>query len=272
MPDPGKLIAEDEMVTELASKLAESVDAFGSQMLEQIANSYGDPDALPDAFDVSNPEVKAFLEASAGELADIDDTTRDYLRDYVAKAYEDGKSIDDMVADMESDTNLAFGEARSELIARTEVLGASNFGTLSGLKQSGVIDKKVWLATPGTKGSRDGSDGQADHEALGAMDPIGINEKWIEPEFGDELDHPGDGPPRQCCNCRCALSGWVDDPEGFDEGKSVAKAAKGRALHTSHAEIEKLRAPHERAIREAAAKVLGKQRAAVVAALRKAKR
>jgi phage portal protein BeeE len=264
IPDPEKLVGEDELIAELAGKVAKAIEDFGNQ-------AFGALDAeglLTDeagAFSMSNPTVATYLEDFSSEaVGNITETTRSYLKDFLSKAYANGDSIDDMVAELTSDSNFAFGEARAENIARTETLGASNFGTLDGFKQSGVIDKKVWLATPGTHGSRES------HEALDGK-VIGVDEDFTDTATGAAGQCPGDfGDPASDCQCRCAVSAWVDDPEGY-EPKGITKAAKGRPLH-GQAHLESKRAPHEAALKSAAVAVLAKQRAAVVKALKKARK
>jgi len=75
---------------------------------------------------------------------------------------------------------------RSTLIARTEVLNASNSGALEAYKQSGVVEKKEWLSTMDDR-VRD------EHAALNG-EVVGIDKPFSNGEM-----YPGE------CNCRCTI-------------------------------------------------------------------
>lgn len=87
---------------------------------------------------------------------------------------------------------------RALRIARTEVVSASNVGSLAGAKSLDMPMDKVWIATADGR-TRD------DHMALNGTE-IGINEKFDV--GGEYLECPGDpdGSPEQVINCRCTLA------------------------------------------------------------------
>ena len=146
------------------------------------------------------------------------------------------------------------GDARAERIARTEVLRSSNFGTLEAYRQTGVVEKKMWLATPGTTGSRES------HEELDGS-VIGLNEEWTDPATGKKALHPGGfDDPASDCNCRCAVTAWIDDP-----GKAMRVKASRSALYRAHVER---RQAWQRRSQKAVAGGLTRQRDAVMRVLR----
>lgn len=258
IPEIVNSITDEELAAELAPILAQAIADFGSAALEQIANSYDGDGEIPDAFSMTNPAVTEYLENFGAEMVGgIGDTTRERLASLLSDAYANGDGIDDVVAALQDESNGAFGDARAENIARTEIVGGSNFGTLDGYKQSGVVDNKGWMATPGTQGSRES------HEDLDGVE-IGIHEVWTDRATGATAQHPGGfGDPASDCNCRCSIYAAIDD---HDDGK--AWRSKGE----SHASIERRRAPHVAKMKAAAAKVLDAQRAEVIKRLlRKAK-
>jgi hypothetical protein len=81
----------------------------------------------------------------------------------------------------------AFGRDRAEMIARTELIRASNQGTLNGFQASGVVLQKEWTT----------------------FDPCPIceeNEEQGPIDLGDEFASGDDAPPAHP-NCKCALVG-----------------------------------------------------------------
>jgi hypothetical protein len=91
---------------------------------------------------------------------------------------------------------------RSEMIARTEVHAAANYGSIESVRSAeerlGVEMLKSWLPT------MDGRTRPA-HADMAGADPIPTDDKFdVE---GEEMDRPGDpaGSPDNVINCRCVL-------------------------------------------------------------------
>lgn len=102
--------------------------------------------AIDIAFDVSEPAVRAFLLAREQRFAQfVNETTWQQLKDSLTEGLDNGETLPDLMSRVE---NVMAGRIRSssEVIARTEVIGASNGGTLLAWEQSDVVDGKVWLA------------------------------------------------------------------------------------------------------------------------------
>ena len=132
----------------------------------------------------------------AAELVtQIEENTRDMLRDTIEQALDEGLSAAD-VADLIAES-AGFSDYRSEMIARTEILRANNQGNLRGYKDAGV-EKKEWL----TAGDDLVSEECDENEAAG---PIGL----------DEAFPSGDDAPPLHPNCRCSIAPVIED-EGAD--------------------------------------------------------
>jgi HK97 family phage portal protein len=87
--------------------------------------------------------------------------------------------------------------ARAQMIARTEVLAASNFGHISLYKQSGVVDEKMWLAALDERTRPDHVTAHKQRVALNAKFQVG----------GEQMDAPGvGGSAKQVVNCRCTTA------------------------------------------------------------------
>lgn len=178
-------------------------------------------------FDVSNPYAQqAIVGGSGQQIQSIARTTqRDAMR-AIKDAYEQGLSIPD-TADLIRSTIKGSTEARARLIARTELAGAVNSGSLAATRmvsaQTGTTYYKIWMTAGGARFPRhetyDGLDGQTVH---------------IDDQFdvgGDMLDCPGDpiGSPGEVCNCRCTMS-YTDDAGDLTAAVTLESVAKARPL------------------------------------------
>jgi hypothetical protein len=141
-----------------------------------------------------------FADKQAGDLVTgINETTRDTLGQLVADAIASDSDVDEL-ADRIEESGL-FSDYRAEMIARTEINRAQNFGTLSA----------------GREAEADGMDGLQKIWTLGP-DPCPLCEEAAE-EGAQDLDQDfgdaGDAPPLHP-NCQCELELVVLD-EGEDE-------------------------------------------------------
>lgn len=154
-------------------------------------------------FDVTNPLTAKVLASAASQVTNIAETTQLNVMRSISVAYDQGLSIPSTAALIRS----GMAEAapwRATLIARTELAGAVNGGSLAAVqivsKATGDTYLKVWMTAPGAIYPRheeyDGLDGQT--VPLSGKFSVGA----------DTLDHPGDpaGSPEEVCNCRCAMS------------------------------------------------------------------
>lgn len=119
-----------------------------------IINMLGRPDVV---FDVADPKVREYTGTRLQKFSRrINQTTKDRVQDALRLGYEAQESI----PDIRSRVELVFEQAtkekldspsnlpgwRAELIARTEISGAHNFGNMTGMKQVGVF-KHMWLTS-----------------------------------------------------------------------------------------------------------------------------
>lgn len=93
------------------------------------------------------------------------------------------------------------GPFRALRIARTEVVGGFERGTLESYKRSGVVQRKGWL-TARDANVRPTQPGDFDHRAADGQ------ERALDTPFdvsGERLMFPGDpsGSPKNIINCRC---------------------------------------------------------------------
>lgn len=138
-----------------------------------------------------------FLNLSEG----ITETTKELLYQVLVTAQRDGLGFDDIVKQLES-TELSKNRAR--LIARTETVTAANSGAYLAAKESGILVKKVWIATRDHRTRHDHS--SVSKEEIDADLPFKVG--------AYEMLYPGirkqpNGlavPAKEVVNCRCVVA------------------------------------------------------------------
>lgn len=168
--------------------------------LELIVQYFGD-EALNDigatiAFDVLDTRCIEFLKVRAQRFAKrVNDVTWEGLRESLRQGITDGEGI----PQLERRVLEVMGErirSSPETIARTEVVGASNGGTMLAWEQSGIVSGKRWLAEIDNR-TRD-SHVQAHNQIVGINDDFNV---------GDGAGPtPGQiGLAEEDINCRCSM-------------------------------------------------------------------
>lgn len=114
----------------------------------------------------------------------------------LTKSFDDGLSIPDTVKQVRGVFG-SWSKWRAKRIARTEVVSASNYGSIQGAKQTGLGLKKFWIATFDSRVRK------THKKAHGQT--VGMDEKFKVGKA--ELDFPGDprGLAKEVINCRCAI-------------------------------------------------------------------
>jgi len=144
--------------------------------------------------------VDAWLETNTTNLiVGITQTTQQGIERLIQKAINEGLSIEDFSRLLEK--NYLLSRNRGRLIGRTEIIRASNYGSLLGAQEVGGL-KKIWLS------SRDGR--------VRGLDPEDMFDHWsadgqkagLESDFivsGERLQAPGDpgASAGNSINCRC---------------------------------------------------------------------
>lgn len=100
------------------------------------------------AFDVRDPAVERFLREEAGRrIRRITETTLGRVREALAEGQAAGEAIPDLARRVSAVFDDAKGR-RSIVIARTEVLEASNFAAEKAYRESGIVKQIEWLLAP----------------------------------------------------------------------------------------------------------------------------
>lgn len=210
----GVLVAQQAPWLELMGAIYLAVaKPFGERQAAAIAGQVTTPAAKAkvktDAVSIDWLEVvMSFLEEHGGDrIEDISATTTARLGETIAFGIAQGLSVPEiatLVRDLYSD----FAGRRAVVIARTEVINASNAGSWAAASSVGVPLTKEWIATrdrrvrgrrPRDRYSHIGMDGQR----------VGSDEPFIEPRTGERLMWPGDyslgAKAGNVIQCRCTV-------------------------------------------------------------------
>lgn len=170
---------------------------------KKAANPYG----LNDEF---LEELTSFLIQYGFYLAALmTKTTKDRLILLVTKALTDGLSTDDIILLILSDAQIRYARYRATMIARTEVMRASNYASLKGAQKHPFLVDKVWIATRDARTRRIPKDfydhWNMDGQTVEYDQPFVSADKVGRPIV---VDAPGDptAPKGFTINCRCAVA------------------------------------------------------------------
>ena len=192
----------------LTSVYISVIEEFGQKSLSQVNRI-----KQVTKFNVFDEAVKSFIAKSvAEEVVEIEETTKKKLKKIIVDGLAEGKPIGKFslslaIEEQKDSIALDIGRLyleqiipnRSETIARTEVISASNAGSLQGAKQSGLEIMKRWIATPD-------DDIRETHADLLGSPAIEMDELF---EVGDSYgEFPGDPnlSAEERINCRCTIA------------------------------------------------------------------
>lgn len=147
--------------------------------------------------------IKGWVQRYAdNKIKGILDTTAKQIRGELSTGIAEGEGIPELAKRIDafglpSSVNGHIIPNRSELIARTEVISASNLGSQEAARSTGMALKKEWISTYDDR-TRD------DHKVK--IESVGIDEPYTV--AGEQLMFPGDtslnASPENTINCRCS--------------------------------------------------------------------
>lgn len=207
-PIANEVIDVDALVSQFRGK----TDPVRRALIETVMGAALKPHGID--WDATNPLTAKVLAQTGSQITEIAATTQLNVMRIIRRSYEEGLTIPDTAKAIRSGMKEA-STARALLIARTEMVGAVNGGSLAATQIVSDASTtagegrmlKEWLTAEGATYPRheeyDDLDGQT--QELDAPFDVG----------GWDLMFPGDpdGPPEEVCNCRCALA-YVDAEEG----------------------------------------------------------
>jgi len=217
-------------------------------------------------FDLLNPLIPKYVEAEATKriTGDVNETTKKAMRESLREGVEAGESVDDLAVRIEDVFDEA-DTARAETIARTEVVGASNWATREAQRVSGVVEKRAWVAT------RDGRE-RTSHRDLDGKE-AGLDEpfRFVSGDNeGKPVEYPGgSGIAGEDINCRCTTVAVISDDLDETDRALHAKSVTTERLDAVFRAYDRELVPWERDMRAALRSGFAAQQRDVLRALRK---
>lgn len=160
-------------------------------------------------FDTLHPKVLTALEKHRfGALKEITSTDARKIRTIIAGGIDSGEGI----AGIRSRLLAAYEDmerSRATMIARTETIWAWNEGAVQGYIQSGVVTRKIWLASGDTRScefclSMDGKTVDVEDSFFDKGESLVIGDRSLD--FGYEAI----GHPPLHANCRCTVVAEIE--------------------------------------------------------------
>lgn len=153
------------------------------------------------SFDVANPLVGQLLAEQGTHIVGIVEEHRQQIMQVLTDAWEAGASIP-QAAQAVLDTGIDRTTSMAQTIARTEVVGASNGGSLLAVLMTDAAPYKQWLTASGAPNPRHNDAGQYPelvHQVVRSHQLFQVG--------GSLMRYPGDpsGAAKDRINCRCTL-------------------------------------------------------------------
>ena len=185
---------------ELVKAMAQVYSVVGSDFARSTIKMVNERKAVKVGLDYWLEYFKIYAKSKAAQkIVWITGTTEKIFKATVNKivdaAGESGQSVQNMARQIQKELNFS-NTYRATRIARTEVIGASNAGSLEGAKQAGIPLRKVWVPIVDEKS-------RPEHAEMSGSPPIALDEKFVV--MGEEIDRPGEGSAENVINCRCGL-------------------------------------------------------------------
>lgn len=187
------MLAEVEFIPtkplqEVLQRLYTQVGAYyGQQVLDGLTRRKSE--------DVFQRFMTAYVELQGADLVvNITENTKNQIRLLLERAISSGSTIDEIARAIRDNGRIG-GIDRGRVIARTEIIRASNFGSLQGARLTGIPMRKVWLSTRDSRTRIDHSESNEQKVFIDDFFIVG----------GEQLQYPGDprGSAGNTINCRC---------------------------------------------------------------------
>lgn len=145
---------------------------------------------------VSNEDAVSYLTDAANRMVVTTEGTWARARAQLIEGFSAGESIEELSSRLMTISD--WSERRAATVARTEIISASNAGSLAEMRAFQPNASKMWLATMDNR-TRE-AHRRADGETVSLDGTFTVD--------GEELDFPGDpsGSPGNVINCRCTLN------------------------------------------------------------------
>lgn len=186
-----------ELWVDVANSFGEAVFTSLKSAAKKLTKNEPDIDEWGRSF---TENISPYIQAQTAEaVRRITFTQKMWMKAQLAIHYAEGLSLD-AFADRIMSLGSAYSEQRSQVIARTEVVSASNYGGQKAAKDTGLVAQKEWA---------DSGDGRVrdSHEAMNG-ERVGLDAR-----YSNGAEFPGDPnlPAKERILCRCVELYHVGD-------------------------------------------------------------
>jgi len=201
-----------QVTATLMPELSAIYELSGAHLLTALGEAFPDLAEIPAVSGQGAAEQR--LAAAQNRLVGVGDMLWEQARDQLLIGFAAGEDIGQLRNRVQDSAGVS--AARAERIARTEVISASNAGSIDQVRAAGLVGTKTWLDTPDerTRCTHRAAGGQTvDLEAKFQLGGGGFDA--VCPDVGASYaDFPGDPtlPAGEAINCRCSIAYDVDIP------------------------------------------------------------
>ena len=201
---PALPLEHEARMAEIWAQMANvSIRAFGGRVLDQgkasglilETKSFAELFARLSLEYISSEMIRA-------RITMVSETLRNQIVNVIGEGQATGSTLPEISKNLRT-LSRSIPRFRADMIARTEVHGAANYGADEAAKATGLKLRKEWVAV-GDARTRD------EHESMDGT-VVDMDQEF---NFGSyRLMYPGDrsGPARGVINCRCQIAHVVDD-------------------------------------------------------------
>lgn len=187
-------------VEEAIRRMKEEGLPFVEQILVLSANDALEfIEELDIAFDLQNPRVLDFMARRENLLVNVVDEVFEDIRKELIEGIEAAESVGQLQQRINENVWQNAEQVRSLRVARTESATATNRGNLEAYRQTGLVERKEWLAAGDARESHLAA--HAKYQGDGAI-PINAD---FEVGAGSGPCPGSIGLPEEDINCRCAI-------------------------------------------------------------------
>lgn len=206
------LFDKDKEAKRFADGLTPRVTAIVQTEGEYAMNQVGSRNK----YQITPNQRKYIDEVMLKDMTEINETTRQKLKDEIIEGLEIGESISELQKRIE-DVYEDIIKYRSEMIARTESQQWVHEGQIDGWKESGVVSGKEWITAYDERTCEDCQDN--DGKIIELDEDYYV--KGDELPSGAQVDYRDIGEPPLHPDCRCTIA-----PITFKSGKVIKKKIK----------------------------------------------
>ena len=192
VPPLGSIIDQGELAADTQKKTA----ALHRQILAASAGEALNPFGI--RFDITAPTSRAILDAYAARIQDtIGSAIGDQVTEAIQTGYTDGQSVLQVSRAIQSATD-AISRPRADMLARSDLNGIANAGSLLAAQTTGAAAYKVWTSAGDDRVRPDHEDADGQTVAIGDTFDVG----------GEAAMYPGDPSLSwdESANCRCTVT------------------------------------------------------------------